>query len=105
MKSAVKILGTLFGAGVPGGPLSPALKDWATDVAQFSCYKSDPAKAKQMLEAGSDPVEAIANEVGYEDAGYFGRLFRRHVRLTPAQYRKRFGDLRRAIRQPPDGQA
>ncbi len=62
-------------------------------------------EAKQMLEAGSDPVEAIANEVGYEDAGYFGRLFRRHVRLTPAQYRKRFGDLRRAIRQPPDGQA
>ena len=22
----------LFGAGVPGGPLSPALKDWAVDV-------------------------------------------------------------------------
>jgi len=58
-------------------------------------------EAKQMLEAGSASVEEIANEVGYEDAGYFGRLFRRQVQLTPAQYRKRFGDLRRAVRGPP----
>ncbi|MBL8588138.1 MAG: ABC transporter substrate-binding protein [Methylobacteriaceae bacterium] len=58
------IAAALFGAGVPGGPLSPALKDWATDVAQFSCYKSDPAKAKQMLEAAGhkEPV-AIAMSV------------------------------------------
>ena len=42
-------------------------------------------------------IEAIANEVGYEDAGFFGRLFRRNVNLTPAQYRKRFGSLRRAL--------
>jgi hypothetical protein len=33
--------------------------------------------AKQMLEAGDAPMEAIAQEVGYEDAGFFGRLFRR----------------------------
>jgi len=54
-------------------------------------------EAKQMLEAGDLPVEAIANEVGYEDAGYFSRLFRRKVNLTPAQYRKRFGALRRTL--------
>lgn len=54
-------------------------------------------EAKQMLEAGDLPVEAIANEVGYEDASFFGRLFRRQVGLTPAQYRKRFGQLRRAL--------
>jgi transcriptional regulator GlxA family with amidase domain len=54
-------------------------------------------EAKQMLESGDLPVEAIAHEVGYEDAGFFGRLFRRKVRLTPAQYRKRFGALRRAL--------
>lgn len=54
-------------------------------------------EAKQMLESGNAPVEAIANEVGYEDAGFFGRLFRRQVSLTPAQYRKRFGAMRRAI--------
>jgi transcriptional regulator GlxA family with amidase domain len=54
-------------------------------------------EAKQMLESGEAPVEAIANEVGYEDAGFFSRLFRRSVSLTPAQYRKRFGAMRRAL--------
>ncbi len=54
-------------------------------------------EAKQMLESGELPVEAIANEVGYEDAGYFSRLFRRKVCLTPAQYRRRFGVLRRTL--------
>jgi transcriptional regulator GlxA family with amidase domain len=54
-------------------------------------------EAKQMLESGDTPIEAIANEVGYEDAGFFGRLFRRQVNLTPAQYRRRFGAMRRAL--------
>ena len=54
-------------------------------------------EAKQMLETGDQAVEAIANEVGYEDASYFGRMFRRKVGLTPAQYRLRFGSLRRAL--------
>jgi transcriptional regulator GlxA family with amidase domain len=51
-------------------------------------------EAKQMLEAGEEPVEQIALAVGYEDASFFGRLFRRRVGLTPAQYRRRFGGLR-----------
>jgi transcriptional regulator GlxA family with amidase domain len=53
--------------------------------------------AKEMLETSDRPAEAIALEVGYEDAGFFRRLFRRHVRLTPSQYRKRFGALRGAM--------
>jgi transcriptional regulator GlxA family with amidase domain len=62
-------------------------------------------EAKQMLEAGDAPVEAIANEVGYEDAGFFSRLFRRSVSLTPAQYRRRFGAMRRALQGGPGGNA
>lgn len=54
-------------------------------------------EAKQMLESGEAPVEAIANEVGYEDAAFFSRLFRRKVGLTPVQYRRRFGSLRRNL--------
>jgi transcriptional regulator GlxA family with amidase domain len=52
--------------------------------------------AKQALEASERPVEQIAFDVGYEDAGFFSRLFRRNVGLTPAQYRRRFGAMRRA---------
>jgi transcriptional regulator GlxA family with amidase domain len=54
-------------------------------------------EAKQILEATDQPVEGVANEVGYEDASFFGRLFRRKVGLTPTQYRRRFGGLRRAL--------
>ncbi|HSW25121.1 MAG TPA: helix-turn-helix domain-containing protein [Burkholderiaceae bacterium] len=56
-------------------------------------------EAKQMLEASELPVEAIALEVGYQDASFFGRLFRRKVALTPAQYRRRFGALNAQFRR------
>lgn len=54
-------------------------------------------EAKQQLEATQLPIEAIAGECGYEDAGYFSRLFSRRVGLTPSQYRRRFGRLRQAL--------
>ncbi len=47
----------LFGAGVPGGPLSPALKDWAVDVKDFACYAHSKDKAQALLkEAGVTPA-------------------------------------------------
>ena len=54
-------------------------------------------EAKHLLETTASPVEAIADQVGYDDAAFFGRLFRRGVNLTPAQYRRRFGGLRAAL--------
>ncbi len=54
-------------------------------------------EAKQLLEVSTQSVETVAWEIGYEDASFFGRLFRRRVGLTPAQYRRRFGGLRRAL--------
>lgn len=58
-------------------------------------------EAKALLERGDLPVEAIAEEVGYEDAGFFGRLFRRTVGMTPAHYRKRFRALHHALEHGP----
>lgn len=54
-------------------------------------------EAKHVLETSDMPIEAVANEVGYEDGSFFGRLFRRKVGLTPALYRKKFLTLRRAV--------
>ena len=54
-------------------------------------------EAKQLLEAGETPVESIAVDVGYSDGSFFGRLFRRKVGLTPAQYRQRFGRMARQL--------
>lgn len=55
-------------------------------------------EAKQMLEASDAPIEAIAFEVGYQDTSFFGRLFRRKVALSPAQYRRRFKPLGEKLR-------
>lgn len=71
----------------------------ATGLSPMACVHTlRLEEAKQMLETGDAPIEAIANEVGYEDASFFGRLFRREVGLTPAQYRRRFGTMCRALR-------
>ncbi len=58
-------------------------------------------EAKQMLEAGDEPVDSIAEAVGYQDPSFFNRLFRRRVSLTPSQYRRRFGTLGRQLRRQP----
>jgi len=60
-------------------------------------------EAKQMLEAGDDSVDAIAAEVGYQDPRFLERLFHRYVGLTPAQYRRRFGGLSRALKGKRNG--
>jgi transcriptional regulator GlxA family with amidase domain len=57
-------------------------------------------EAKQILETEELSIETVAAQVGYEDASFFGRLFRRKVGLTPAQYRRRFAFLGRALRSP-----
>lgn len=62
-------------------------------------------EAKQMLEASRLPVEAIAEELGYEDASFFSRLFKREVKLTPARYRRKFGELREVLRDAADRSA
>ena len=42
-----------FGNAAPGGPLSPALTDWALPVSEYACYAADPVAAKALLaEAG-----------------------------------------------------
>jgi transcriptional regulator GlxA family with amidase domain len=60
-------------------------------------------EAKHLLETTALPVEAVAVEVGYQDASFFSRLFRRRVALTPAQYRRRFGALDRQLRRAAGG--
>jgi transcriptional regulator GlxA family with amidase domain len=46
--------------------------------------------AKRRLERTSAPVDEISWRVGYEDAAFFRRLFRRTTGMAPGAYRKRF---------------
>jgi transcriptional regulator GlxA family with amidase domain len=44
--------------------------------------------AKELLEQTNLPVTEIAWRVGYQDAGYFTRLFRREMLVSPSDYRQ-----------------
>ncbi|OZG62197.1 AraC family transcriptional regulator [Bifidobacterium lemurum] len=57
-------------------------------VEQIVEYRVD--RARELLSTTSSPVAAIAAEVGYEDAKYFMRVFKRRTGLTPTQYRAAF---------------
>jgi transcriptional regulator GlxA family with amidase domain len=49
------------------------------------------ARARQLLEDSSLPLERIVEQCGYEDISSFRKLFSRHVGMTPREYRSRFG--------------
>jgi peptide/nickel transport system substrate-binding protein len=61
--------GALFGKGVPAGPLSPVLKEWAVDTKEFACYSHNLDRAKALLrEAGvSLPVAVTMNVLPRQD--------------------------------------
>lgn len=46
--------------------------------------------AKQLLESSAIPVDEIAFRIGYEDAAFFRKLFKRITTLTPSGYRMKF---------------
>jgi len=46
--------------------------------------------ARRMLEEGARSIQQVGRSVGYEDAAFFRRVFKRHSGMTPASYRERF---------------
>lgn len=44
-------------------------------------------KARHLLHSSGAPIYHIARNLGYEDALYFSRLFKRHTGLNPSEYR------------------
>ncbi|USQ80940.1 GlxA family transcriptional regulator [Ornithinimicrobium faecis] len=47
-------------------------------------------EAKRRLEGTEQSVEAISRHVGYEDAAFFRRLFKRTTGVPPGAYRRRY---------------
>lgn len=47
-------------------------------------------QAKRRLERTRAPIDEIGCEIGYENAAYFRRLFKRVTQMTPGAYRRRF---------------
>ena len=45
-------------------------------------------RAKELLIETNMPVIDIAKLIGYDNAAYFSKLFRRHISCTPSEYRR-----------------
>ncbi|HPT79347.1 MAG TPA: PocR ligand-binding domain-containing protein, partial [Candidatus Atribacteria bacterium] len=45
-------------------------------------------EAKKLLMEKDMTIIEVASEVGYEDAGYFSKVFKKYTGISPAQYRK-----------------
>ncbi|POT99655.1 AraC family transcriptional regulator [Escherichia sp. ESNIH1] len=54
------------------------------------CQRLRVGRARELLQFGNAPVDSVAWEVGYNDAGAFRKVFTRIVGLTPGEYRRRF---------------
>lgn len=50
--------------------------------------------AKRLLESERTAVDDISAAVGYEDASFFRRLFKRRTGLAPRDYRRLFQPIR-----------
>ena len=44
-------------------------------------------RARALLKSGSMTVEAIAENVGYQNVEHFNRLFKKKYGMTPVQFR------------------
>lgn len=44
-------------------------------------------KAKELLELSNDKIYQVAGRLGYQDAKYFNRVFKKEFGLTPEEYR------------------
>ncbi|UFJ43291.1 response regulator [Brevibacillus humidisoli] len=53
--------------------------------------------AKSLLLTTKLPIAAIAEEVGYQTAKYFIKLFKEYEGITPNQFRKRAEEVRKSI--------
>lgn len=55
---------------------------------EYLYYICAYGKAKRMLSSNDMPIGDIAMQCGFEDVGYFGRVFKQTFHMTPSQYRK-----------------
>ena len=67
--------------------LNDCVKKTTGQTVSYWLKKSIIDEAKRLLYYTTKSVKEIAFELGYEDHTYFSRLFKKHVKQTPLQFR------------------
>ncbi|MGC4033064.1 MAG: AraC family transcriptional regulator [Tepidisphaeraceae bacterium] len=57
-------------------------------------HRIQVAQARTLLHDSASPLKQIASQCGFGDVGYFRRIFRRELGISPRDYRNRFGRVR-----------
>lgn len=57
-------------------------------------HRTQIAQARTLLHDSASPLKTIATQCGFGDVGYFRRVFRRELGVSPREYRHRFGRVR-----------
>lgn len=57
-------------------------------------HRVQVTQARSLLQHSTQPIKQIASQCGCRDMGYFRRLFRRELGISPREYRNRFGQVR-----------
>ena len=67
-------------------------QDLGMGIARFILMKR-LEKAKVLLTTTPRSIARISDEVGFADPAYFARVFRNEYKLSPSEYRARYGDV------------
>ena len=70
--------------------LKRRLKNATGDSPLVYVQKTRVESAKTLLEKKSTGIQDIARQVGYDDIGFFRKVFARYVGISPSLYRQKF---------------
>ena len=72
--------------------LNDTVKSLTGSPVSLHIQEASVMEAKRLLYFTDNSVKEIAYEVGYHEAVYFGKLFKKVTSLTPLEFRKKFRD-------------
>lgn len=84
----VGVAGYAAELGVTPSHLNRAVKSESGRSAGEWLANARISLARNLLRAGDLPVLEIADRLGFEDASYFARFFRKMTGMTPSEYRR-----------------
>jgi transcriptional regulator GlxA family with amidase domain len=89
-RQAHAVSGVVTALGIPERSLKRRFKTATGSSLMDHVQNLRIEEAKRMLEIGATSAEDIAASVGYDNAAFFRRLFKRCTGLTPGAYRRMF---------------